>query len=53
MLKRQTELEIGNTLEVDGYSQRTLFRIATERGLICQRLKQCRARIARHAGTNV
>ena len=53
MLKRQIELEIGNTAEVDGYSQRTLFRIAVERGLICQRLKQCRARIARHAGISV
>ncbi|NML86820.1 MAG: hypothetical protein HHJ19_14570 [Polaromonas sp.] len=42
MLKRQIELEIGNAVEVDGYSQRTLFRIATERGLICQRLKRCR-----------
>ena len=53
MLKCQTELEIGNTAEVNGYSRRTLFRIAAERGLICQRLERCRARIARHAGTNV
>ena len=34
MLKRQIELEIGNTAEVDGYSKRTLFRVAAERGLI-------------------
>ena len=34
MLKRQIELELGNTAEVDGYSQRTLFRVAAERGLI-------------------
>ncbi len=34
MLKRQIEDEIGNTAEVDGYSKRTLFRVAAERGLI-------------------
>jgi nucleotidyltransferase substrate binding protein (TIGR01987 family) len=34
MLKRQIELELGNTAEVDGYSKRTLFRVAAERGLI-------------------
>lgn len=34
MLKRQIELEIGNTAEVDGYSKRTLFRVAAERGLV-------------------
>ena len=34
MLKRQIELEIVNTAEVDGYSQRTLFRVAAERGLL-------------------
>jgi len=34
MLKRQIEAEIGNTAEVDGYSKRTLFRVAAERGLI-------------------
>lgn len=34
MLKRQIELEIGNTAEVDSYSKRTLFRVAAERGLI-------------------
>ena len=34
MLKRQIEDEIGHTAEVDGYSKRTLFRVAAERGLI-------------------
>ncbi len=34
MLKRQIEDEIGNTAEVDGYSKRTLLRVAAERGLI-------------------
>ena len=34
MLKRQIETELGNTTEVDGYSKRTLFRVAAERGLI-------------------
>ncbi len=34
LLKRQIEAEIGNTTEVDGYSKRTLFRVAAERGLI-------------------
>lgn len=34
MLKRQIESEQGNTAEVDGYSKRTLFRVAAERGLI-------------------
>ena len=34
MLKRQIEAETGNTTEVDGYSKRTLFRVAAERGLI-------------------
>lgn len=34
MLKRQIEAELGNTTEVDGYSKRTLFRVAAERGLI-------------------
>lgn len=34
MLKRQIEFELGNTEEVDGYSKRTLFRVAAERGLI-------------------
>ncbi|MEP6589431.1 MAG: nucleotidyltransferase substrate binding protein [Polaromonas sp.] len=34
MLKRQIEFELGNTAEVDGYSKRTLFRVAAERGLI-------------------
>lgn len=34
MLKRQIEIELGNTAEVDGYSKRTLFRVAAERGLI-------------------
>lgn len=34
MLKRQIEAETGNTAEVDGYSKRTLFRVAAERGLI-------------------
>ncbi len=34
MLKRQIEAEQGNTAEVDGYSKRTLFRVAAERGLI-------------------
>ena len=34
MLKRQIEIELGNTAEVDSYSKRTLFRVAAERGLI-------------------
>ncbi|MGH8832852.1 MAG: nucleotidyltransferase substrate binding protein [Polaromonas sp.] len=34
MLKRQIEAELDNTAEVDGYSKRTLFRVAAERGLI-------------------
>lgn len=34
MLKRQIEIELGNTVEVDSYSKRTLFRVAAERGLI-------------------
>ena len=34
MLKRQIEAETANTAEVDGYSKRTLFRVAAERGLI-------------------
>ena len=34
MLKRQIEAEIANSSEVDGYSKRTLFRVAAERGLI-------------------
>ena len=34
MLKRQIEDDIGNTAEVDGYSKKTLFRVAAERGLI-------------------
>ncbi len=34
MLKRQIELELDNTAEVDSYSKRTLFRVAAERGLI-------------------
>jgi nucleotidyltransferase substrate binding protein (TIGR01987 family) len=34
MLKRQIEMELGNTAEVDGYSKRTLFRVAAERGLV-------------------
>jgi nucleotidyltransferase substrate binding protein (TIGR01987 family) len=34
MLKRQIEMELGNAAEVDGYSKRTLFRVAAERGLV-------------------
>jgi nucleotidyltransferase substrate binding protein (TIGR01987 family) len=34
MLKRQIEMELGNASEVDGYSKRTLFRVAAERGLV-------------------
>ena len=34
MLKRQIEVEIGNSSEVDSYSKRTLFRVSAERGLI-------------------
>ena len=34
MLKRQIEIELGNTAEVDSYSKRALFRVAAERGLI-------------------
>ena len=34
MLKRQIELEVGSTPEVDTYSKRGLFRVAGERGLI-------------------
>ena len=34
MLKRQIEIRLGNTAEVDRYSKRTLFRVAAERGLI-------------------
>lgn len=34
MVKRRLELDISNSAEVDGYSKRTLFRVAAERGLI-------------------
>jgi nucleotidyltransferase substrate binding protein (TIGR01987 family) len=34
MLKRQIEMELGNASEVDGYSKRTLFRVAAERSLV-------------------
>lgn len=34
LIKRQLELEIGNSSEVDSYSKKTLFRVAGEKGLI-------------------
>ena len=34
MVKRRLELDISNSAEVDGYSKRTLFRVAAERGLV-------------------
>ena len=34
MVKRRLELDISNSAEVDGYSRRTLFRVAAERGLV-------------------
>ena len=34
MVKRRLELDILNSAEVDGYSKRTLFRVAAERGLV-------------------
>ena len=34
MVKRRLELDISNSAEVDGYSKRTLFRVAAKRGLV-------------------
>lgn len=34
MVKRRLEQDISNSAEVDGYSKRTLFRVAAERGLV-------------------
>lgn len=34
MLKRQLEIEIGNSEEVDGYSKKQLFRVGGEKGLV-------------------
>ena len=34
MVKRRLELDVSNSAEVDGYSKRTLFRVAAERGLV-------------------
>ena len=34
MLKRQIQLEEGNSAEVDSYSKKTLFRVGGEKGLI-------------------
>ena len=34
MVKRRLEQDISNSVEVDGYSKRTLFRVAAERGLV-------------------
>ena len=34
MVKRRLESDISNSAEVDGYSKRTLFRVAAERGLV-------------------
>ena len=34
MVKRRLELDILNSAEGDGYSKRTLFRVAAERGLV-------------------